>query len=292
MIIVQLFGGLGNQMFQYAAGRRLAYFLNTKLILDISPYGQETLRDYHLFVFSITENFASATDLERVHRPIAWNIQHPVDALRSMMHQNVTVRYVKEHHFHFYPEILALPDNVYLEGHWQSEKYFKDIEKIIRKDFIFSEEPDNLNNQMADKIRNCEAVSLHVRRGDYVSNPVTTAYHGICSEEYYRGAISKLENYVKNPHFFIFSDDPTWTKENLETGYSTTIIDFNGSEKDYEDMRLMSLCKHHIIANSSFSWWGAWLSNNPQKIVIAPKHWFNRPEINTKDLIPESWIQQ
>ncbi len=180
---------------------------------------------------------------------------------------------------------------MYLQGYWQSEKYFKDIEKIIRDDFTFSEEPDYQNKQMADTIKCCEAVSLHVRRGDYVSNPVTTEYHGICSEDYYRRAVREVERYCKNPQFFVFSDDPSWAKENLETGYPTTIIDFNGSEKDYEDLRLMSLCQHHIIANSSFSWWGAWLSWNPQKIVIAPKKWFNRPEINTQDLIPESWIR-
>jgi hypothetical protein len=278
-------------MFQYAAGRRLAYSLNTEVKLDISQFRQDALREYHLSEFSIMENIASATDLRRVRRRLGWNIKHPVEALRSMTPRNASIRYVKERHFHFDPEILALPDNVYLDGNWQSEKYFRSIEKIIREDFTLSEEPDYLNQQMIDKIRNCEAVSLHIRRGDYVSNPETTAYHGICSEEYYRGAVSKLENYVKNPHFFVFSDDPSWVKEKLDIRHSTTIVDFNGSEKDYEDMRLMSLCKHHIIANSSFSWWGAWLSNNPQKIVVAPKQWFNKPDINTQDLIPDTWIR-
>jgi len=291
MIIIQLYGGLGNQMFQYAAGRSLAYSLNTELKLDITQYREDKLRNYALSVFSMTKNVASATDLGRVRRPLAWNIKHPIKALRTVIPQNVPIRFVKERHFYFDREIFALSDNVYLDGHWQSEKYFKNIEAIIREDFTLSDEPDYLNKQMADKIRNCEAVSLHVRRGDYISNPVTTAYHGFCSEEYYHRAISKLESSVKDPHFFVFSDDPVWAKENLKSGYPTTMIDFNGSEKDYEDLRLMSLCKHHIIANSSFSWWGAWLSNNPQKIVIAPKQWFNYSDIDTKDLIPESWIR-
>jgi hypothetical protein len=291
MIIVKLVGGLGNQMFQYAAGRYLAYSLNTELKLDISQFRQDALREYHLSVFNITENIASATDLMRVRRPPGWNIKHPVEALRSLMRRNAAIRYVKERHFHFDPEILALPDNVYLDGNWQSEKYFKDIDRIIREDFTLSEEPDHMNKQMADKIRNCEAVSLHFRRGDYLSNPATTAYHGICPEEYYCEAISMLENYVKNPYFFVFSDDPAWVKENLDTGCPTTIMDFNGSEKDFEDMRLMSLCQHHIITNSSFSWWGAWLCRNTEKIVVAPKQWFNKPNIKTQDLIPRSWFR-
>jgi len=291
MIITQLCGGLGNQMFQYAAGRSLAYSLNTELKLDISLFREGALREYHLSAFNITENIASHMDLKKVNRPLGWKVKHPVEASRSMIQRMATVKYVKESHFNFDPEILILSDNVYLDGNWQSEKYFKDIERIIREDFTLSEEPDYLNKHMAGKIRNCEAVSLHVRRGDYVSDPITTAYHGICSEEYYCGAISKLEGYVQNPHFFVFSDDPAWAKENIDTRYPTTIIDFNGSERDYNDMRLMSLCKHHIIANSSFSWWGAWLSNNSHKIVISPKKWFNKPDINSQDLIPEFWIR-
>lgn len=274
MITVQLNGGLGNQMFQYSAGRAVSLQHNVPLALDITHCKRNPARPYKLCNFKVAGEVVEESPL--------------IIKLKSILHPQSLF---KEQSFYYDPSILDCHDDVYLQGYWQSEKYFKGIEKIIREDFTLSEEPDYLNQQMIDKIRNCEAVSLHIRRGDYVSNPETTAYHGICSEEYYRGAVSKLENYVKNPHFFVFSDDPSWVKEKLDIRHSTTIIDFNGSEKDYEDMRLMSLCKHHIIANSSFSWWGAWLSNNPQKIVVAPKQWFNKPDIKTQDLIPGTWFR-
>ncbi len=274
MITVQLNGGLGNQMFQYSAGRAVSLQHNVPLALDITYCKRNPGRPYKLCNFKVAGEVVEESPL--------------IIKLKSILHPQSLF---KEQSFYYDPSILDCHDDVYLQGYWQSEKYFKDIERIIREDFTLSEEPDYLNQQMIDKIRNCEAVSLHIRRGDYVSDPITTAYHGICSEEYYYGAISKLEGYVQNPHFFVFSDDPAWAKENIDTRYPTTIIDFNGSEKDYEDMRLMSLCKHHIIANSSFSWWGAWLSNNPQKIVVAPKQWFNKPDIKTQDLIPETWFR-
>ena len=197
----------------------------------------------------------------------------------------------REPHFFYDPNILKCKNDVYLEGYWQSEKYFKNIEHLIRSEFTPVTEPDNPTEKMADQIRSCVSVNLHFRRGDYVSNSTTNAYHGTCSLEYYHRAIRIIEENVKNPHFFIFSDDPDWVRENADTGHPTTIVDLNGPDQDYEDMRLMSLCQHHIIGNSSFSWWGAWLSTNPQKIVIAPKKWFNRMDINTQDLIPESWLQ-
>lgn len=274
MITVQLNGGLGNQMFQYSAGRAVSLQHNVPLALDITHCKRNPARPYKLCNFKVAGEVVEESPL--------------IIKLKSILHPQSLF---KEQSFYYDPSILDCHDDVYLQGYWQSEKYFKGIEKIIREDFTLSEEPDYLNQQMIDKIRNCEAVSLHIRRGDYVSDPETTAYHGICSEEYYRGAVSKLENYVKNPHFFVFSDDPSWVKEKLDIRHSTTIVDFNGSEKDYEDMRLMSLCKHHIIANSSFSWWGAWLSNNPQKIVVAPKQWFNKPDIKTQDLIPGTWFR-
>ena len=274
MITVQLNGGLGNQMFQYSAGRAVSLQHNVPLALDITYCKRNQARPYKLCNFKVAGEVVEESPL--------------IIKLKSILNPQSLF---KEQSFYYDPSILDCHDDVYLQGYWQSEKYFRGIEKIIREDLTLSEEPDYRNQQMIDKIRNCEAVSLHIRRGDYVSNPETTAYHGICSEEYYRGAVSKLENYVKNPHFFVFSDDPSWVKEILDIRHSTTIVDFNGSEKDYEDMRLMSLCKHHIIANSSFSWWGAWLSNNPQKIVVAPKQWFNKPDIKTQDLIPGTWFR-
>ena len=145
-------------------------------------------------------------------------------------------------------------------------------------------------NQAASlAIRACESVSVHIRRGDYLSNPAFYRFHGVCAVEYYEAAVGHLAGAVENPCFFLFSDDLDWARRNLRLDYPVTYVDHNGEDKDYEDLRLMSQCKHHIIANSSFSWWAAWLCANPGKIVIAPRKWFNDPNIDTADIIPASW---
>ena len=130
---------------------------------------------------------------------------------------------------------------------------------------------------------------MHIRRGDYVSNPTTNKLHGTCSLEYYHNAVDIIAAKVSNPHFFIFSDDHEWARNNFKIDYPLTFVAHNNAGKNYEDMRLMSLCKHHIIANSSFSWWGAWLGSNPKKIVCAPRGWFKDKSLNTNDIIPSDW---
>jgi hypothetical protein len=293
MIITELNGGLGNQMFQYAAGRALAAKLGVPLKLDISYCQMSTLRDYELDHFAIPSQIATKEEISHFRFPgrslaISMAIKMPLEFVKPYYKRRI----FREQHFHYDPFIQMCGDDTYLEGYWQSEKYFKAIEQLIRSEFVPVTEPDSLNKKLIDQIRTCDSVSLHVRRGDYVSNPTTNAYHVTCScGDYYPKAIQIIEEHVKNPHFFIFSDDPAWVRKNMDTGHPTTIVDLNGPDQDYEDMRLMCLCHHHIIANSSFSWWGAWLSITPQKIVIAPEKWFNRSDINTQDLIPESWIR-
>jgi hypothetical protein len=290
MIIVKLNGGLGNQMFQYAAGRCLAYSLNTGLKLDISQFRQEKNREYDLSVFNITGTIASATDLGNVRWPLPWRIKHPAEAFKSINKQNTAVQYVKERQFHFDPEILALSDNVYLEGYWQSEKYFSAIEPIIRKEFqVRIALPPDVQG-LSERIRNCNAVSIHIRRGDYINNPVTNATHGVCPVDYYQRALEKIIQVVDNPYFWIFSDDPGWVRENITTDTPSYCVS-DDNFKNYEDLYLMSCCRHHIIANSSFSWWGAYLGLNPDKIIIAPRRWFKKTDMITSDLLPESWIR-
>jgi len=291
MIITQLIGGLGNQMFQYAAGRSLALLHNTELRLDISKFKKIkgiTPREYSLSPFTIKETFASDEDLQRV-KIHSFRLQNFFVELYCAFTGNSSITYKKEPHFHFDPDFFTLPDNIYLEGYWQSEKYFKSIEDIIRQEFTLREEPDATNTSMAEKILKSNAISIHVRRGDYIENQVTFNHHGVCSSEYYHTAIEFVANKSFNPHFYIFSDDPLWVKQNLVVNYPHTYVTHNQSIKDSSDLWLLSLCKHHIIANSSFSWWGAWLSTNPEKMVIAPKKWVNNPNMETRDLIPESW---
>ncbi|MBT9150861.1 MAG: O-antigen biosynthesis glycosyltransferase WbnK [candidate division WS2 bacterium] len=134
-------------------------------------------------------------------------------------------------------------------------------------------------------------MSLHIRRGDYVFNLHTNQFHGTCDLDYYFRCVEYLTTKVKNPHFFIFSDEPEWARNNLKLSYPTTLVDHNEADKNYEDLRLMSQCKYHIIANSTFSWWGAWLSQNPEKIVFAPKRWLKSDDYNPKDLMPDKWIK-
>jgi hypothetical protein len=292
MIITQLNGGLGNQMFQYAAGRAVAEKLGVPLKLDITFCQISKLRRYALDYFAIKAQTATNEEIAHFRFPgrslgLSIAIKMPLEYVKPYYKRRV----FREQHFHYDPAIRMCGDDTYLEGYWQSEKYFKDIEQLIRNEFTLMTKPDRFNAEMADRIKSCNSVCIHVRLGDYVSSPTANANHGTCSLDYYRKAMRNIEKNVKEPHFFILSDDPAWVREHMDTGNPTTFVDINGPDKGYEDLRLMSLCQHHIIANSSFSWWGAWLSTNPQKIVIAPERWFNQSNINTQDLIPKLWIR-
>jgi hypothetical protein len=286
MIIVKLMGGLGNQMFQYATGRRLAHVHEADLKIDLSWFGSimagDTVRRYELAAFAIEEHVASSEELRRFRKNSLFA------RFRHILHF-ATDRHIYEKHYHFDPDILRLPDNVYLEGYWQCPRYFSDIRNILLQEFTMRSGPDHENQVMGARIARTESVSVHVRRGDYVSNQATGNYHGVCSLEYYRTAIEIISASVKQPHFFIFSDDSTWAEENLSWIAPGTVISQNSPDKGYEDMRLLRLCKHHIVANSSFSWWGAWLSEHAGKIVIAPRQWFKDPKIDTSDLVPVTW---
>ncbi|MGE5582412.1 MAG: alpha-1,2-fucosyltransferase [Bacillota bacterium] len=263
MIISQITSGLGNQLFQYAAARRLAYVHKVPLKLDLSWFNYCNYREYGLKYFNIVENIASTGEIEDVKR------------------QN----HFQERSFSFNPEIKDIKPSVYLSGYWQSEKYFQDIAEIIRREFTLKYQPDESNMQMTGFIQRYESASLHIRRTDYLSNP----NHGVVSLEYYHEAVNYLINIIANAHFFIFSDDWQWVRENLRLKYPSTLITLNSAAVGYLDLYLMSLCKHHIIANSTFSWWGAWLSQYPNKIVIVPQKWFHALPYDTRDLIPESW---
>jgi hypothetical protein len=280
MVTVKLVGGLGNQMFQYALGRTIAHRRGTSLALDVSAFPDRKLRQYSLGVFKIVERFV----------PGGYPRHARLRALGQRLRLPGFTYILRERSFPFDPAVLDAPRNVYLAGYWQSEKYFKEIEDLIRRDFCFKSDPDAQNAATAEKIKAVPSVCVHVRRTDYVTDPSANKHHGTCSLEYYRNAASLIISQVRNPHFFVFSDEPDWARANLELAGPTTFVTHNGSEKGYEDLRLMALCRHHIIANSSFGWWGAWLSNSGG-IVVAPKKWFNIDELDTRDLIPERWVR-
>lgn len=334
MIISYLMGGLGNQMFQYAAGRSLAIRLNVELKLDVSRYvpagglttvlkkkvkqclgidhrngrgkgaaktAPDTPREYALNGFNLEETFATPREIYRISGiPGTFQLRMGHAASRVTRKGSVILglpvcppaekfRIFREERTEFQSEFVQLPDNTYLLGYWQSEQYFSSIEEIIRSEFTFKEPLAGRNRDLADKIEKCESVSLHVRRGDYISHPIVRQVHGVCTQEYYMEAIKEVTKSVSRPHFFVFSDDPQWVQEHLLIDYPVTYVTHNSVGDASEDLRLMSLCRHNIIANSSFSWWGAWLNENREKIVITPRVWFLESYRQNRDLLPAKW---
>jgi hypothetical protein len=175
-----------------------------------------------------------------------------------------------------------------IDGYWQTENYLIDIKDTILNDFQLKLPLRNELKEIALKISDSNSVSIHIRRGDYAQDKKTNAHHGTCSLEYYQEAIKLITEKIQNPIFYIFSDDIEWVKENLKINYPKYHVEGN---KGFEDMELMKNCKHNIIANSSFSWWAAWLNTNKEKIIIAPKNWLNNPKFDTSDVVPNSWIK-
>lgn len=284
MIIVKLFGGLGNQMFQYAFGRNFTLQKNDILKLDLSSFVRarsDTHRSYQLGHFCIHEDVASMREVRRFCFPI------------RVFKKDILLRkkgYIKEKEFHFNPSVFTITGDAYLDGYWQSEKYFKGIEKEIREEFNPKDSMSDAAERVLDSILSTNSVSIHVRRSDYITNKNASALHGTCSLDYYKNAVSMITEKISHPSFFVFSDDIVWARRNLILDYPTIFVS-NPHIKDYEELVLMSLCKNNIIANSSFSWWGAWLNKNVEKVVIAPTQWFKKASYNTKDLTPVSWIK-
>ncbi|MBT8579342.1 alpha-1,2-fucosyltransferase [Polynucleobacter paneuropaeus] len=287
MIISNILGGLGNQMFQYAAGRAMALRNNALFKLDISEFNAYSLHQgFELSsVFKCSIAIANKQEISSILGWLKFRLFR-----RKIFDFLWGSNLLLEPHFQYSDILEKKVDQAYLTGYWQSELYFKDFVESIRDDFTFKNPLTLENQKLVDRMNSSNSVSLHVRRGDYIHNPITMAIHGACSLEYYSMAIAEMEQALENPEFFIFSDDINWVKENLKISYPHTFINHNTGSDSYRDMQLMSLCKNNIIANSSFSWWGAWLNLNPEKIVIAPKQWF-ATEINTNDLIPMEWIR-
>lgn len=173
----------------------------------------------------------------------------------------------------------------------EQKEVFYPFENILRQEFVVKYKQNSQNIKIAEKIICAEAVSIHIRRADYIADKRTNEIHGTCSNEYFQKAVEYVKAHVELLHYFVFSDDPEWARNNLVISGPMTIVDINDSSRGYEDLRLMSLCRHHIIANSTFSWWGAWLNQSQRKIVVAPRRWFNNSKRNAKDVIPQSWIK-
>ena len=291
MIITHLMGGLGNQMFQYAFGRYLAIKNNTELKLDTSflentAYKPDfTFRNFELGVFDIKAELANEKELEKFRKPKNF-FRKLVFKSACKLHNRKIIQYEE---LPFKESIKKLRANIFIKGYWQSEKYFKEIEEVLQDDFKIVKDPPATQQVLLNDIVNSNSVSIHVRRGDYVTNPINNKLLGTCSIEYYEAAIKYIGNVVKDPAFYIFSDDLDWVKDNIRLYYPHTFVE-GKPHAAYEDLRLMRACKNNIIANSSFSWWGAWLNTNKEKHVIAPSVWFVSG-YDTRDVVPKNWIR-
>lgn len=274
MVIVKLYGGLGNQMYQYAAGSVLAEKLDARLRTDLSWF--EAIK-------------GNPGVVQRVYELDGFGIMpKELGYLDRMVLSFSPAQEFKESALGFNKSFNKLKGNVILDGYWQSYKYFNGYEDHVSELFKFPASKGK-NKKLLDQITSVESISLHVRRGDY-NTKIGRKYHGLMPFKYYQESVKAVTRGTASPHLFVFSDEIDWCKENLKFDIPATFVDSNSPNTGSQDMSLMSACKHNIIANSSFSWWAAWLNRNPRKIVCAPKNWFAGEEHQISDRIPGDWL--
>ncbi len=282
LVTVAIYGGLGNQMFQYAAGRALALRTGCRLQLDTRHYDSHQAFRYGLGDFNIEAIIGTSRTLppnkQRRWKYLAWR------------HFSNRHRLLRERGLGFHPSVANAYGSLYLKGYWQTERYFEDASDIIRRELSCAKPATGKNAELIDELSQTDSIAVHVRRGDYVSNPKCNAFHGTCSPAYYRGAVAQILEATGRDHtVYLFSDDCHWARENIKLPCNIRIVDHNDMMTAHEDLRLMSLCDHQVASNSTFSWWAAWLNQNPKKIVIVPKQWFADPSAVDTDIIPSDW---
>ncbi len=278
-------------MFQYAIGWVLSQKNSVDLYLDKSYFDNQekkpgfTPRNYELGVFELFYQIANKKLVDSFY-------SEPKGKVFSKILRLPIKNIIREDFCMYDADILVRKPPLYLDGYFQSEKYFKDYEDSIKEIFIFPNVSEDKYAALINEILANNSVAMHFRRGDYVSDDLTSSIHGVCSLEYYINAVNKMKDKLMQPHFYIFSDDIEWVVKHVDTlNINYTIVEGNIGNESWIDMMLMSKCKHHIIANSSFSWWGAWLQKDNSKIVIAPLKWFNDQSVDTQNLVPDSWIR-
>ena len=275
-------------MFQYAAGRALAVRLGIPLELDISGFDTYRLHQgFHLsHAFCIDTELAS---VQSIHAMLGWQSGTlPRRWLRRPYLKWLRKRaLVMEPSFTYWDGWRDLAGPCYLSGYWQSPKYFLSAESQLRADFSFRHCDEPRLPQLLHEVANCQSVAIHVRRGDYITNPAAFRVHGVCSTQYYANALRCVEAQVESPNYYVFSDDMAWVRTQEMFPSTTTYVQLTSA---VAELQLMSTCRHQIIANSTFSWWAAWLNQYPQQLVVAPKRWFSAG-LSADDLIPRAWLQ-
>ncbi len=294
MIIVRLRGGLGNQLFQFAAAYALARHKGVDLKADLYTYTKHPFRKYELGHFQISLPEASR---DEVHQFTGSN---PVS---RYINKRTNYFYCKDvfaqPHYHFYEDFFSLPASIYLSGYWQSERYFIGVADELRKMITPATELDPKNADLVSTIKSCDSVAVHIRRSDYVQG----SFFQPMGLDYYERALSAMSAKVSAPRYFIFSDDIAWSRQQLAHLKDAAFIDHNKGDDSYKDLLLMSACRNQVIANSTFSWWAAWLNDFKDKTVVAPAKWFHNTYLtnkepvypsrfyNTKDLLPPTWTR-
>lgn len=288
MLIVKIIGGLGNQMFQYAYARMLKY-KGYDVAIDISGFeSYKVHHGYRLDYYAIDLKVATKADYNKI------GIQKLTPFFEKIKRKlNIpSNKYLIEDSLLFNPLFLEPIDNQLIEGYFQSENYFLEIKELLLAQFRLTEKLSSYSlNVLGEMHKSSVTASLHVRRGDYLST-TNIQYHGCCSLEYYHCAMRALQENYGKVRYFVFSDDIVWVKEHLEIE-NAFYVEHPSEHLEHEDIYLMSQCHHHIIANSSFSWWGAWLNQRQDKVVIAPKKWFEDilKQSQSHDIIPQNWIK-
>ena len=288
MIIIEMSGGLGNQMFQYALYKSMLH-KGLDVTIDKSIYRDVDHKEQvDLDRFPNVSYIEADRKLSSALRGYGYN-DNIIDKIRNKLNKSKRNLYHEDLDKGYQPEIFEF-DNVYLNGYWQCERYFKDIRNEIKKDFIFpcAQSGDDKIKALTIEMESCNSVSLHVRRGDYLKPGLIEIYGDICTEDYYKKAIEYIKERVDNPVFYIFSNDMAWVRDNFKSDDFRYVNEY-GVFDGMTDMYLMTWCRHNIVANSSFSWWGAWLNKHDDNIVICPNRWVNTHTVT--DIICEDWIR-
>lgn len=289
---ILLKGGLGNQMFQYAFARALSLRMGGECVLDTTFLNDKavfpgiTKRHYEMHIFNFEPRF---TLLSRVSSllplPLLWFGMSRVFS-KALSFAKIR-RHIRFDEHYFDPRFLEVRENAYFEGYYQSPKYFEDFADEIRKDFSFRGQLPAVCESVARKIASTDSVVLAIRRGDSMKNPKA----GFTGLEYYDRALAAIKEKVANPHLFVFTEEVEWARENIKTDLPIDFITYDQAEEPTRDhFRLMTMCKHFIIANSSYSWWAAWLASNPGKVVIAPAQYAADGSIKSEDILPKGWV--
>jgi len=290
MIISRIFQGLGNQLFQYAFGRAMALRNDTSLKIDkrfflapeVTTNGVTYARKFELDKYNVV--LAEASDFELAVFK-GREVPRWIDRIHWKINPDLRPKVIKEDISKFSPELNLLEGNLYLNGYFTSEEFFKDHAPTIRKEVTLKSEMSSENQEWAHKMASCNSVCISLRRTDFLANPI----HNVCSTDYYLHGLNKVQELLgKDIQVFVWSDDNKWTIENFKPPYPCHYMSHNFPDF-HEDLRLMTYCKHHVIPNSTFSWWAAWLGEHESQIVVAPKRWLNSTDVEYGHVVPERW---